>query len=134
MSETIKFSIKAIEGMAKNRPAGYYEDIISSGRVVGDYVEIDHFKAIELVEKYKNYQKMPSLSQMAKNLGRAISNEIMAIAGKKKPTSEKLSEKRMEICNSCEFIDRKSKRCTKCGCFLKWKTAWRSQKCPVGKL
>jgi hypothetical protein len=133
MNETIKFSIKAIKERAKNRPEGYYEDVISGGKIVGDYVEIDHFKAVELVEKYKNYQSMPSTLQMIKNFGKAVSDEVVAISNGKKSINEELSKKRIEICNSCEFIDKKSKRCTKCGCFLKWKTVWRSQKCPIGK-
>jgi hypothetical protein len=49
---TIKFKLKDILDNQKYRPKGYYEDVISSGSINEDYVEIEYNKAIELVEKY----------------------------------------------------------------------------------
>jgi hypothetical protein len=70
---------------------------------------------------------------MASNFGSAIGGEIKArLSGAAKITEEETS-RRYAICEGCEFFYAPSKRCKKCGCYLKWKTAWRSQSCPVGK-
>ena len=39
----------------------------------------------------------------------------------------------MLICQSCDFFDESSDRCNHCGCFLKIKTSWASEKCPIDK-
>lgn len=50
------------------------------------------------------------------------------------PRSDKeLIEIRMQICNSCEFLNKKMIKCTKCGCFMKLKTTLKSAMCPIGK-
>ena len=41
-------------------------------------------------------------------------------------------DKRLEICNSCEFIT-DNNRCEKCGCFMKLKTRVATVACPIGK-
>lgn len=133
MSDSVKFNLNKVKEVAKNRPIGYYEDVIGSGTIIGDYVEIDRIKAIELVEKYQKYEAHPTTKEMIKNFGKAVTDEISSIATGNPPIDAETSKKRMEICNNCEFINKKSQRCNKCGCFLKWKTAWRSQKCPIGK-
>tara|TARA_B100000029_G_scaffold487250_1_gene542607 strand:+ start:2369 stop:2578 length:210 start_codon:yes stop_codon:yes gene_type:complete len=46
---------------------------------------------------------------------------------------EKLSEERMEICNSCEFFFTPTGNCKKCGCFMKIKTKMKGLTCPIGK-
>ena len=47
------------------------------------------------------------------------------------PRSEK--EKRLEICNRCEWFDGQQLRCKACGCYLIAKAAIRGAKCPKGK-
>lgn len=44
-----------------------------------------------------------------------------------------LSEKRLAICEQCEFIVRNLsiRRCGKCQCILKVKTLFPSQQCPI---
>lgn len=42
-----------------------------------------------------------------------------------------VQEERQTICNGCEF--KKDDRCGVCGCFLKPKTSWVTEKCPLGK-
>jgi len=37
------------------------------------------------------------------------------------------------ICQGCEFFSKNTKRCKKCGCFMKLKTTLKMAKCPVGK-
>jgi hypothetical protein len=40
-------------------------------------------------------------------------------------------EDRLHICANCEF--KKDEKCGVCGCFLKPKTSWITEKCPLGK-
>jgi hypothetical protein len=47
--------------------------------------------------------------------------------------TEQEKEQRYSLCEKCEFFHAATKRCQKCGCYLKWKTDWLSQKCPIGK-
>lgn len=75
----------------------------------------------------------PSASQMAANFASASIDELKAIFKNKEPVSAELKQERMDICRSCEMFDPTFKRCKHCGCFLDMKTAWRSQKCPIGK-
>ena len=39
---------------------------------------------------------------------------------------------RLDICNSCEFL-LTGGQCSECGCIVKYKTSWASEKCPIGK-
>lgn len=51
-----------------------------------------------------------------------------------KPRSgEELAKYRLDICNSCEFLNKKTIRCKKCGCFMKLKTTLQGAMCPEGK-
>lgn len=45
----------------------------------------------------------------------------------------KVSKKRMEICSECEFYGKMLMNCKKCGCFLKAKTMFLYEECPIGK-
>lgn len=47
-------------------------------------------------------------------------------------SSDQQSE-RIEICNSCEQLTEKLRRCRKCGCFMDIKTWMAEQECPLGK-
>jgi hypothetical protein len=92
---------------------------------------------LELQEEREIQQEhnlpFPAASTMASSLVSAVGSEIKAIAKGKKQLNIEDIKKRFAICESCEFFHKPSQRCKKCGCFLKWKTAWRSQKCPIGK-
>lgn len=46
---------------------------------------------------------------------------------------EKNSDKRYEICQSCDTFNSFLKTCRKCGCFLPAKVKLASSKCPKGK-
>jgi len=75
----------------------------------------------------------PKVQTLALNLASAVGAEVKSrFLGNSQLGFEEI-KKRLAICESCEFFHIPSQRCKKCGCFLKWKTAWRSQKCPVGK-
>lgn len=42
-------------------------------------------------------------------------------------------ERRYAICQECPFFLRGSKRCSRCGCFMKFKTSLEMAKCPEHK-
>ena len=77
--------------------------------------------------------QMPSTATMAKTFFSAIKEETKAtLNGVSKITKEE-AKNRMDICKQCEFFEPILERCKKCGCFLKAKTMFRSQACPIGK-
>lgn len=47
--------------------------------------------------------------------------------------AKELSEIRLEICNTCEHLEKNLMRCNKCGCFMNFKTLIPSSECPIGK-
>ena len=50
------------------------------------------------------------------------------------PRSDKnLIEQRLEICNSCEWFNKRLAKCRKCGCFMKLKSTLKQASCPIGK-
>lgn len=47
-------------------------------------------------------------------------------------SDEELSNNRIEVCNSCEFL-LITRNCSKCGCFVDAKTKLLRAGCPLGK-
>jgi protein-arginine kinase activator protein McsA len=50
-----------------------------------------------------------------------------------KYSETELSKKRINICNSCEFLFKPTKQCKKCGCFMPAKVLLEQSKCPIGE-
>lgn len=73
---------------------------------------------------------MSDIFNLAGKLGKAAFEH--AKDGFKKVSDEEF-ENRMQICRGCEFFDADSSRCKNCGCFLKIKASWNSEKCPIDK-
>lgn len=48
-------------------------------------------------------------------------------------SDKQLIESRLEICNNCEWLDKRLTRCRQCGCFMKLKTTLRRAECPLHK-
>jgi hypothetical protein len=75
----------------------------------------------------------PSIIRQAITLGAAVVRE--ATNSTDLPSSEK--EERMNICssNECGYFKENGgdPKCGHCGCFLKIKTAWANEACPIGK-
>lgn len=48
---------------------------------------------------------------------------------------EKISirNKKLEICKLCEFYNKTTTQCSKCGCFMTVKTWISGNTCPIGK-
>lgn len=49
---THKISLQSVRAIISNRPLGYYQDVISSGRVEGDVLFIEHDSYVALRQKY----------------------------------------------------------------------------------
>jgi hypothetical protein len=76
---------------------------------------------------------LPPPVAMAANLAKAAGAEAVAhMQGLPAPAPEEIAS-RLAICETCDHFRASDERCSKCGCFLKFKTAWRSQHCPIGK-
>jgi hypothetical protein len=48
-------------------------------------------------------------------------------------SDQDLINSRLEICMSCEFLNKTLVKCNKCGCFMKLKTTLKNAGCPIGK-
>lgn len=73
---------------------------------------------------------LPSKFQMAANLVQAtIEHAKTGFANVDNTTQEG----RLEICKGCEFYLAAQDRCSKCGCYVQSKSAWKSSHCPIGK-
>tara|TARA_R110002167_G_scaffold285581_2_gene490640 strand:- start:451 stop:858 length:408 start_codon:yes stop_codon:yes gene_type:complete len=69
--------------------------------------------------------KSPSLLRKALNLGEAVANHVAD--GMSKVSKEDIG-KRLGVCQRCPF--RSNGECTKCGCVLSVKAAWKTSECP----
>lgn len=88
----------------------------------------------EEIKQQEEYDlPFPKTKTLAENFLKAVGMEITAITTGKDELELDEIKRRYSICENCEFFHKQSKRCIKCGCFMKWKTAWRSQHCPIGK-
>lgn len=73
---------------------------------------------------------MSEVFNLANKFSKAVFNH--AKDGFKKVDTETY-DKRISICHSCEFFNAEHNKCNNCGCFLEFKAAWNSEKCPVDK-
>ena len=72
----------------------------------------------------------PSLKKQGKNLLKLLSD---VFSHSKTPfVSDEISRERMEICTRCMYYDSSQIRCKECGCFLKAKTRFAVNGCPIG--
>ena len=78
----------------------------------------------------QNEQKPPSIFKMMKT----FTNDLVKYVkdGAPNVTPESYAT-RLDICNSCEHINKKSMRCMECGCLLEHKAKWRTTECPKNK-
>lgn len=118
----VKIQLQHISDMAKHRPAGYYEDVLSSGVVVGDTLVLDDAVYNALCRKYR--PTMPGISEMVGNFAKAIGEW----AGKGFPVvSNEQFTSRYDVCRACENWT--GYRCKICGC-TKMKLWLETEKCP----
>jgi hypothetical protein len=81
-----------------------------------------------------NKPNMPSIPQMARNLGQDIVKTVKSVAaGNAINADSQEANQRKSICNTCEFFNKAQDRCTKCGCFMAVKVYIKASNCPIGK-
>jgi hypothetical protein len=73
---------------------------------------------------------MSEIFNRAKSFSNSVANH-MADGFKQVPEEE--YNRRVDICQKCDKYDAPSHRCGQCGCFLKLKASWNSEKCPLDK-
>jgi Family of unknown function (DUF6171) len=73
---------------------------------------------------------MSEIFNRAKSFGNSVVNHLAD--GMKQATEEEYN-KRISICHKCDKYEAGPNRCGQCGCFLKVKAAWNSEKCPLDK-
>jgi len=78
--------------------------------------------------------KYPELGEQAKNLGGSLHEFVSrAMQGNRLLAPRETQIARLEECKKCEFFDPDQQRCTKCGCWMKFKVTMSYEKCPVDK-
>ena len=85
----------------------------------------------DLLNTIKNCGKREmdeSIIDKAAGLVKSVVNH--AIDGFK--TSDDLSKERLAICAECPFFIKESVKCSKCGCWMKTKSRWKTATCPIG--
>jgi hypothetical protein len=63
----------------------------------------------------------------------ALKHKMEYLKDRVKPLSEEESKVRHDICKACDHYISMTTQCTKCGCFMKLKTALPFAECPIGK-
>ena len=48
-------------------------------------------------------------------------------------TDAEIASARLDVCNGCEFLFKKTNTCKKCGCFMTLKVKLENASCPIGK-
>ena len=74
-----------------------------------------------------------STLEMAASAAKAVGQAIMAVAGGRNVVSKRATILgRWGICNKCQWLEAKSRRCKQCGCFLDAKIQLAFSVCPAG--
>jgi hypothetical protein len=77
-------------------------------------------------------QPMPSLATQAVNAAGALCQEAAAIVKSEPPVDPTESQRRFAICEQCDCFNPDTARCSKCGCYMRVKTTFRTAVCPQG--
>ena len=79
-------------------------------------------------------QELPSLGEQGKNLSDTLAKTMQAfVNGDQLFVDDFERKRRYDICQPCEYFIKKSKRCAKCGCYLKQKVKMKISSCPIKK-
>jgi hypothetical protein len=126
----VKLALIQIEKNKTKRPNGYYEDVVSSGKVEGEHLILENDVFVTLANKYRTKVEPKKPIQ---NFARSMKN--WAKAGFKTVSEDKYKE-RLKICRSCDFWSEKANyslgRCEKCKC-TKMKLKLATESCPIDK-
>lgn len=127
---------------AVNNTIGYYDDVISSGSIVGNTLLLEDSVYMELKKKYNTNTNSnnigcstcqpPSLITQMKSVTKAAGAVFKGvIKGIDTRVNAETLSTRVEICNACEF--KSGNRCNKCGCNLSLKQSLSVSVCPINK-
>ena len=81
-------------------------------------------------------EKFPSLKDQALSLGQTMAKsweEIIQGNANELMVDDYEKLRRYNICEVCEHFVKHSKRCKKCGCYLKMKIQFKVSECPIKK-
>ena len=78
-------------------------------------------------------QPMPPLPTQAVNAAGALAAEAAAIVKSEPPVAPEEAQRRFAICEQCDCFKPDDARCSKCGCYMRVKTTFRTATCPDGK-
>ena len=79
-----------------------------------------------------NKDQFPSFFEQIKNLSNLAKEVVTDFAnGEEVLVSEDEQNRRMEICNNCDYYF--GERCKVCGCFMQTKTKFTASQCPAMK-
>jgi hypothetical protein len=93
-------------------------------------LKVDYF----LEQEKETLHKFPSVFQQARNLAKEMwKTGKNAAKGLPVIVPTEVGFERMNICQSCDKLEKDAFRCTECGCFMKTKTQLASASCPLNK-
>jgi hypothetical protein len=125
----ISIPLSKLQSVAALKAQGYYDACIAAGTVVGDNLELSERAFAELRARFspppRSVQLRTFTGALAAECGAALSGD-QAVGAEEKAM-------RVAICEACEFFILADRRCSKCGCWVETKTAFRSQCCPEAK-
>lgn len=129
----IRTTLEQIALRAKERPKGYYEDVIARGRINGEWIEFDSATWEELKRKYRGEPpELPTLDVLARNFWRAVGWWIVNGMPVTWPWQFRARLRQCQTNQCGDWMgDRVIARCAACGCTgLKLWLA--SERCPKG--
>ena len=123
--------ISDINNIEKYRPDGYKKNVISLGKISGDFLEISEQNYLVLLKKYRTSQ--PSMMDKF----RGLSGTLLKFAKSGFLLTEStLLKQRIKICGKCSKWDKEAfggrGKCGICGCSV-LKHYILVAKCPMGK-
>ena len=94
-----------------------------------DGLRILMLKLLYFQAKYKSTEEIDQTTKQQKSGMKGIANRFKNVL----LHDQDIIDKRLEICNDCEFLFKPTGTCKKCGCFVSKKTRVATVACPVDK-
>jgi len=126
----MKVSITKVYEVAVTRPPGYAEDVLQAGVQKDGWLILTNEAYAALVTKYSTAS--PSIVDQAVSLTKALVDETKAVVTGQDSVTEEEVARRLQVCRECEHIT-DNMRCSKCRCYMTFKTKLRTQHCVIGK-
>lgn len=160
--QDIKIRLPELKDKAKSRPEGYYDKVVSMGRIDRDVLILTPKAYSDLLKIYNPASvlpaqgsccgkrtspspmpkslptpkppPMPPLMTQAKNAASAVGRVISNVINRNPlKAPDDIIASRKEVCAACEFWVKDKERCSKCGCYTRIKLTLSSERCPIGK-